>query len=598
MPVQASYIKLYTLQDTSKNNLLSDNNILSANLNSTNGNYLPPIIEKKYENFYEFILTNGEKKIKILDTILNESIINEIVDENGTPNKSLLYKVLISQNCISINENTFKDCSNLSLIDYSNYNNNENIYYNNSLTTIGNNAFENCKNLKECRLFDVSNIINNIGDNAFKDCAKLYEIQLEKSLIETIGDNAFNNCSILVTIKFPQTIKNIGSNAFTGTQLHNIYFLNSFPNGSLGSNIFSSITSKTICYYDLSYINGSNYSSLKSLFLNNDPSMIFVDTLNNNLENADTIFVITSNNIIENANTNFINIINNDISQTIINDAINILKSIIIKSPQNYSITISYDQTLNGTSTLGYANWTTQQIALNPSNNSGSNVYLNNISMSLNSVVLIHEILHILGYGSGTQWNNFSMYSTALDYYFTGINAIYQYNKILFANNYKKKLDYVTREDSGGSGTMGSHLEEGFYINESYFNPQMRADSQGNVYPSLSDEIMSGYLGNNNYFTILSCGVLQDLGYSINYNSPYIFNGSIMFYPDISLNTQQIPETFIINNLQNEIHNDLSSNNLDNIHKNLILNKMNKYKIKCNCKKNDEGEQSLCTYID
>ncbi len=590
----SNYISIKTIENRSNLYYINDSQRLYNY--ATNNNILnrPPLLERSYNNFYEFILTNGQRKIRILDTILNESIINEIVDVNGTPNKSLLDKVYISYNCIEIQENTFKDCNNLSLIDYSNLNNNGsqiNNNNNNSLTIIGNNAFENCTNLNECRLFDVSNIINNIGINAFKNCVKLYELQLENSQIETIGNNAFNNCSILVTIKFPQTIKNIGSNVFTGTQLHNIFFLNSIPNGTLGTNIFSSITSKTICYYNSTYINGSNYNSLKNLFPNTGLSMIFVNTLNNNLENADT---------------DFINITNNNINTTIINDAINILKSIIIKSPRVYNITISYDQTLSTTSTLGYANWTTGEIALNPSNDNGSNVYLNDNLMSLNSVVLIHEILHILGYGSGTSWNTYSMYSTALDYYFTGINAIYQYNKILFANNYKKKLDYVTREDSGGSGTMGSHLEEGFFINGSYFNPQMRADSQGNVYPSLSNEIMSGYLGNNNYFTYLSCGVLQDLGYSINYNSSNIFNGSIMFYPDISLNTQEIPETFNLTNLQNELSfNSLdttitsTNNNKNNNNKNnLLLNKMSNYKIKCNCEKNDKGEHSLCSYIN
>ena len=62
MPVQASYVRLYTIQDVSKNDLLSDNNLLSTTLNSTSGTYLPSKIEKSYTNFYEFIMTNGEKK--------------------------------------------------------------------------------------------------------------------------------------------------------------------------------------------------------------------------------------------------------------------------------------------------------------------------------------------------------------------------------------------------------------------------------------------------------------------------------------------------------------------------------------------------------
>ena len=544
----SGYISTKTIEDRSNLYYINDAQRL-YNFAVTNNNvYKPPLLERTYQNFYEFILTNGERKIRILDTTINESHINEIVS-----NKSLLYKVYISQNCVSIMNNTFKDCSNLTFIDYSNLN------ANNSLINIGASAFENCSNLEECRLFDISNIINNIADYAFKNCQKLYEIQLEKSMIETIGVQAFYNCSSLVTIKFPTSIKNIGSNAFLETQLTNIHFLNVFPNGTLGTDIFA-YSAKSICYYNSTYINGSTYISLKNLFPINN--LIFVNTLNNSLENA---------------NTNFMNITNNGVNVTIVNDAINVLKTIIIKSPSNYNITISYDNTLIGTSTLGYANWSQGSIALNPDNNTGSNIYLNNTLMSLNSVVLIHEILHILGYGSGTLWNNYSKYSVALDYYFTGSNAIYQYNKILFRNGYKKKLDYVTREDSGGSGTIGSHLEEGFFIESNYFNPQMRADSKGNVYPSLSDEIMSGYLGYTNYFTYLSCGVLQDLGYSINYNSPNIFNGAIKFYPDVSLNS--------IVNLTNDLTNDLALKNA-------------KYKIKCNCEKNENFITSICSYIN
>ena len=63
MPVQAGYVNLFTKQDISKNDLLSDNNLLSYNLGTTTAKYLPPLIEKNYTNFYEFILTNGQKKV-------------------------------------------------------------------------------------------------------------------------------------------------------------------------------------------------------------------------------------------------------------------------------------------------------------------------------------------------------------------------------------------------------------------------------------------------------------------------------------------------------------------------------------------------------
>ena len=114
MPIQATYVKLYTIQDISKNDLLSDNNLLSTTLNSTSGTYLPPLIKKSYSNFYEFIMTNGEKKILILEDIINSTIINQVTGNN----KSLLKKVYISNNCTSIESGCFNGCSNLEYISY------------------------------------------------------------------------------------------------------------------------------------------------------------------------------------------------------------------------------------------------------------------------------------------------------------------------------------------------------------------------------------------------------------------------------------------------------------------------------------------------
>ena len=96
---------------------------------------------------------------------------------------------------------------------------------------------------------------------------------------------------------------------------------------------------------------------------------------------------------------------------------------------------------------------------------------------------------------------------------------------------------------------------------------------------------MRGYLGNNNYFTRQCCGVLQDLEYSINYNSPWVYNGSISFYPSITYNNINIKSDFDFNNIENtqnienniqNIQNNIENNNFKN---NLLL----KYKFKCKC---------------
>jgi len=517
MPVEASYVRLFTIQDVSKIDLLSDNNLLSSTLNNQNNNYLPPIIEKSYSNFYEFILTNGEKKIVILENSINSSIINKVTGNNPL----LLKKVYISNNCTSIESECFKECSNLIYVSYTNIENNATV----SLNTIKSGAFLNCINLDQCLLFNINNLITSIETDAFSGCRKLFEVQLENTKIINIGLNAFLGCQNLVSITFPNTLQTIGSNAFNSTNLTNIYFNGALP--ITESTIFGLGTPlNAVCYYYNNLINNTSLTALKNLFPNKDQ----------------IVFVERNNNIVENRRP-FYSIINNGVDTTIIEKTKEIIDSLIIRRIGNtsYNIDIDYDITLTGTTTLGYADWSNGQIRLNPSNNNKSK-NLNGMSLDFNSVVLVHEILHIFGFGSGTLWTILKSYNTALDYYFTGKNGIYQYNKLLAKNGYKKKLDFLTIEDSGDDGTIGSHTEEGIFLNtvtnagssETYSNPQIRGDDKGNVYPSVENDLMSGYLDTNNYVTRQCCGILQDLEFSINYNSRWLYDNSITFYPSIT----------------------------------------------------------------
>ena len=537
-----SYIHLYRINNTDNIDLISDTTVLVNNI-SISGNKLPPVINKLYNTYYEFILINNEKKILILDEILNENHINSITDNN----KNLLLEVTISETCKKIDINCFQNCSNLTKINYTNY-------LNNNLLFIEDNAFNNCINLIECKLFDYNNNIKKIGNNCFTNCNNLYQIQLQNSKLEFIGESAFENCNYLTEIHIPDTVNEIKNNSFTNTSLVNIYFDGKLPSNIDGNIFGNSLPNNAICYYNLNFI--ANLDDIKQLFSNigNKDDIIFVEKINNTVNNYSDIYTINN--------------INNNIDIETINKTNEILKSIIIKSSTNNKvIDIDYDNNLQE-STLGYANWATNSIRINRLNNNII-VNLNNRQVNLNVAVLIHEILHILGYGDGDKWNQLSEYDIALDYYFTGKNGIYQYNKLLDKNNYKKKLKYLTREDSGGSGTSGAHLEEGFFTNEGFFNPQMRADSLGNVYPSIRYEIMSGYLDTNNYFTKISCGVLQDLGYSINYNSEWIYDDKIEFYPPINNNTSSNINSTIDEN---------SNKNLD-----FGLNNTSKLRIKCNC---------------
>lgn len=563
-----SYYNIYTLENKSSLSLINDAQVLWNYSLYGNGGQ-PSKIEKEYSNFYEFILTNGEKKVLILEDVITSSIIDQVTSNN----KSLIKKAYISNKCTSIDDDCFKDCDNLEYVSYTNVENNATV----DLNTIGNSAFENCTMLGECRLFNITTPITSIGNNAFKLCSKLFEVQLENTQINSIGNNAFNGCTNLVTIYFPITLSSIGTSAFSGTSLVNIYFNGSLP-ATIGNTLFG--TSGTLlnatCYYNNNHISGSSYTSLKNLFPNNT-QIVFVEINNNTIENSETFYSIT----------------NNGVSSTIVSKTTEILDSLLIRriGGSSYTIDLAYDNTLAGGNTLGYANWGLKQIRLNPDNDTGSNVNLNGISLSLNIVVLVHEILHIFGFGTGTLWNNLKSYDTALDYYLIGKNAVYQYNKLLYLNGYEKKLDYLTVEDSGEYGTMGGHTEEGYYFNTvtnengstfTYTNPQMRADNKGNVYPSVNNDIMSGYLGNNNFFTRQCCGVLQDLEFTVNYNSPWFYNGNVSFYPSITYNNINVKSNFDFSNIEN-INN---SEDIKNTNTNIVNHKqeiLKKYNFKCSC---------------
>ena len=79
-----------------------------------------------------------------------------------------------------------------------------------------------------------------------------------------------------------------------------------------------------------------------------------------------------------------------------VNNVITILNSIIIKSNKldTYNITLIIDN-LDG-NILGQADWSNGFIILN-NNNNNTFIKLNDISYSLNTVVLLHETMHILG---------------------------------------------------------------------------------------------------------------------------------------------------------------------------------------------------------
>ena len=99
-----------------------------------------------------------------------------------------------------INEGAFKNLKSL-----------KEVQFGNQVISIGDNAFENCTNLRSITLPDSLEII---GPYAFYKCTNLKEVHLGAGLLEIDG-YAFSECTSLRSIVIPDSVESIFSYAFS-----------------------------------------------------------------------------------------------------------------------------------------------------------------------------------------------------------------------------------------------------------------------------------------------------------------------------------------------------------------------------------------------
>ena len=116
--------------------------------------------------------------------------------------KQSLKGVVIPEEITSIGNNAFQGCKNLASVTFKGAP---------STITVGNNAFQNCVKLKTINL----PAAKRIGSLAFDGCSSLEELVIKMGT-EEIGDYCFRNCTSLKSLRIPESVTVVGQGAFSG----------------------------------------------------------------------------------------------------------------------------------------------------------------------------------------------------------------------------------------------------------------------------------------------------------------------------------------------------------------------------------------------
>ena len=206
----------------------------------------------------------------------------------------------------------------------------------------------------------------------------------------------------------------------------------------------------------------------------------------------------------------------------IINNVTLILNDILTSSDISYNINIkTFYNNINGIA--GLADYNNKNIELNMYYKD-SYITLNDIPYNKSTFTLLHEILHIFGAINIDSTNSFYTIINNRHCY-TGQNGLNGYHDVLLANDYSiNNINYIPLENNFGGGTANSHFEEGITNISGEITYEIPVIINGVIYPIVTNEIMTGFTNQHNYLTYMSLGILEDLGFGVNYLSSYVSN--------------------------------------------------------------------------
>ena len=194
----------------------------------------------------------------IKSVIINDGVIS--IGREAFDYCTSLTSVTIPNSVTSIGDNAFTSCTSLTSVTIPN-----------SVTSIGGNAFFGCTSLTSinvdsnnpnyssvdgvlfnkdkttliqcpCRkqgAYTIPNSLTSIGNQAFADCKSLTSVTIGNS-VTSIGNQAFRGCSSLTSVTIGNSVTSIGDYAFYGCdKLVDVYCYATTPPVTKGENTFS-----------------------------------------------------------------------------------------------------------------------------------------------------------------------------------------------------------------------------------------------------------------------------------------------------------------------------------------------------------------------
>lgn len=157
--------------------------------------------------------------INLFELDLSDAVlVSDAVPLNAFNSKASLSKIMLPSSVTAIGMNAFNNCKNLKDI----------FPLPESLTSIGNNAFNGCTSLNGSLV--IPNNVSSIGSSAFQACANLSGVLTIPSSVTTIARYAFYKCINISELVLSPTLSSISDQAFEDCSgLTNIYALNDVP---------------------------------------------------------------------------------------------------------------------------------------------------------------------------------------------------------------------------------------------------------------------------------------------------------------------------------------------------------------------------------